>query len=385
MADIVKVQPDDSKSVDKGNTHQTPSLSNESAENNVDAGATKGSLAAKLRSIFTKRFVFALLAGQLVSICISGTSVATTELVNRGWALPTTQTMFLYFSLFLTYTPYTIWNYGLTGWAKMIWKDGWKYIILAACDVEGNFLVVKAYQYTNLLNCMLLNVWATPVCMFFAWMYMRVRYHRTQYLGVIICVIGLGLLVASDQITYKDWDPANRAIGSGYMIAGATLYGFTNATQEFLVRKRPFYEVVGQLGMWGFIINAIQASALEHKDMRTANWNGATVGILIAYTAAMYILYNTAPLIYRTASSVYYNMSLLSSEFYALIFGLGLYHYDPYWLYFIAFAVVICGLIIYFWNATPEEQGGKITVVSRPDYLQQKNPVAAPTTGSNAV
>jgi len=29
--------------------------------------------------------------------------------------------------------------------------------ILAACDVEGNFLVVKAYQYTDLLSCMLLN------------------------------------------------------------------------------------------------------------------------------------------------------------------------------------------------------------------------------------
>jgi len=28
--------------------------------------------------------------------------------------------------------------------------------ILAACDVEGNFLVVLAYQYTNLLSCMLL-------------------------------------------------------------------------------------------------------------------------------------------------------------------------------------------------------------------------------------
>ena len=39
----------------------------------------------------------------------------------------------------------------------MIWHDGWKYIILAACDVEGNFLVVKAYNYTNLLSCMLLD------------------------------------------------------------------------------------------------------------------------------------------------------------------------------------------------------------------------------------
>jgi len=31
--------------------------------------------------------------------------------------------------------------------------------ILAACDVEGNFMVVKAFQYTNLLSCMLLDAW----------------------------------------------------------------------------------------------------------------------------------------------------------------------------------------------------------------------------------
>lgn len=36
--------------------------------------------------------------------------------------------------------------------------------ILAACDVEGNFLVVKAFQYTNLLSCMLLDAWVL-----FAW------------------------------------------------------------------------------------------------------------------------------------------------------------------------------------------------------------------------
>lgn len=33
--------------------------------------------------------------------------------------------------------------------------------ILAACDVEGNFLVVKAFQYTNLLSCMMLDAWVS--------------------------------------------------------------------------------------------------------------------------------------------------------------------------------------------------------------------------------
>ena len=50
---------------------------------------------ARFVSIWTKRFIFSLLAGQLVSLCITCTNVTTTELVNREWTLPTTQTSFL--------------------------------------------------------------------------------------------------------------------------------------------------------------------------------------------------------------------------------------------------------------------------------------------------
>ena len=115
-----------------------------------------------------------------------------------------------------------------------------------------------------------------------------------------------------------------------------------NATEEFFVRRRPLYEVVGQLGMWATIINGVQASALEHKKMTESPWNGAIstfvilqylhelmnknlVGLLFAYTSAMFILYTVAPLLYRLSSSVYYNLSLLSSDFYGLLFGLFLF------------------------------------------------------------
>ncbi|KAI0741890.1 hypothetical protein C8Q80DRAFT_1196879 [Daedaleopsis nitida] len=328
------------------------------------------SVGRRFASIWTKRFALSLLAGQIVSLCITCTNVTTTELVGRNWALPTTQTFFLYFALFVIYTPYTIYKYGFMGWLKMVFRDGWKYFILAACDVEGNFLVVKAYQYTTLLSCMLLDAWAIPVCLFFSWVYMRPKYHWTQLLGMFICIAGLGLLVASDEITDKDWPALSRAKGDVFMLVGASLYGFTNATEEFFVRKSPLYEVVGQLGMWGVIINGIQAAGLEHQGMKTATWSGENIGLLVAYTSAMFILYTVAPILYRMASSAYYNLSLLSSDFYGLLFGLFLYHYTVYWLYFVAFAIVIGGLVIYFWHATPEEQG-KIDVRA-PEYVQPR-------------
>ncbi|KAH7914847.1 hypothetical protein BJ138DRAFT_1143091 [Hygrophoropsis aurantiaca] len=320
-------------------------------------GTFRSTLWMRWKSIWTRRFILSLLAGQVVSLCITVTNVTTTELVSRNWSLPTTQTWFLYFSLFVVYTPYTIYKYGIKGWGQMVARDGWKYFILACCDVEGNFLVVKAYNYTDLLSCMLLDAWAIPVCLFFCWVYMRTKYHWTQVLGVLVCVAGLGMLVASDMLTDKNYPALSRGKGDAFMIIGATLYGFTNATEEFFVRRSPLYEVVGQLGMWGTLINGIQAAGLEHQDMKTASWNGATIGFLVAYTAAMFILYTTAPLLYRMASSAFYNISLLTSDFYGLIFGLFLFHYSPFWLYFPAFVVVIVGLVVYFWHATPEEQG----------------------------
>ncbi len=40
------------------------------------------------------------------------------------------------------------------------------------------------------------------------------------------------------------------------------------------MRRRPLYEVVGQLGMWGVIINGVQASIIEHHKMKEVTWSG---------------------------------------------------------------------------------------------------------------
>lgn len=53
------------------------------------------SVGRRFKSLWTRRFVLSLLAGQAVALCITCTNVTTTELVSRGWALPTTQSVFL--------------------------------------------------------------------------------------------------------------------------------------------------------------------------------------------------------------------------------------------------------------------------------------------------
>lgn len=47
--------------------------------------------------------------------------------------------------------------------------------------------------------------------------------------GIVICVGGLGMLVASDELTDKDWPAMSRAKGDVFMLVGASLYGFSKA------------------------------------------------------------------------------------------------------------------------------------------------------------
>ena len=45
--------------------------------------------------------------------------------------------------------------------------------------------------------------------------------------GILVCIGGLGMLVASDKITDKDYPAVSLVKGDIFMIVGATLYGFS--------------------------------------------------------------------------------------------------------------------------------------------------------------
>lgn len=47
--------------------------------------------------------------------------------------------------------------------------------------------------------------------------------------------------------TDKNYPAQNKVLGDILMLIGATLYGFSNAIEEFFIRKRPLYEVVGMV------------------------------------------------------------------------------------------------------------------------------------------
>ena len=53
-------------------------------------------------------------------------------------------------------------------------------------------------------------------------------------------------------------------------------------------------------------------------------------------------------------------------------------HYRPFWLYFIAFAVVIVGLITYFWHSTREQSLSQFCVVLSTSFASRRTGKAQP-------
>ncbi|KAE9566451.1 hypothetical protein CGMCC3_g17370 [Colletotrichum fructicola] len=297
----------------------------------------------------TVDFWIVLVIGQILALCITSTNTFTNLLSTNGVSIPAFQTVFNYILLFLIYFPITIWHYGVKRWAKILLKDGWKYFILSFLDVEGNYFTVLAYRYTNILSAQLLNFWAIVIVIILSFTLLKVRYKIFQILGIIVAIGGCGVLLASDHITGSNGGPGVDLLkGDLFALLGATLYGVTNVTEEWFVSKRPVYEVLAFMGMWGMCINGVQAAIFDRQSFQEATWDGAAAGYLVGYTLALCLFYSLVPVLLRMASAAFYNISLLTGNFWGIIIGVNVFGYTIHWMYPIAFVLIILGQIAYF-------------------------------------
>ena len=209
-----------------------------------------------------------------------------------------------------------------------------------------------AYRYTTILSAQLINFWAIVLVVVLSFSFLRVRYHWTQILGIFICIGGMGILFGSDHLTgVNNFGPvsrSNQVKGDLFALAGASFYGMSNVAEEFLVSKRPLYEVVGQLGFWGTLINGVQVAIFDRGTLRSAIWSGRAGGYLVGYTLCLSLFYSLVPLLFRLSSAAFFNISLLTSNFWGVLIGIRVFGLTVHWMYPIAFVCIVGGQIVYF-------------------------------------
>ncbi|KAF3912453.1 hypothetical protein ABW20_dc0103724 [Dactylellina cionopaga] len=315
----------------------------------VEDASSLGTKKSFLGFYTSKRFWITLVIGQFLALCITSTNTFTTLLFQSGTSFPAFQSFINYCLLNLCYTGFTIYKVGFKGWLKIVWKDGWKFFILAFFDVEGNYFVVLAYRYTTILSAELINFWAIIVVVILSFSLLKVRYHWSQLTGILVCCAGMGVLIGSDKLQGGDFNNAPDVLkGDLFMLLGATFYGLSNVTEEFFVSTKPLYVVIGQLGFWGMLINGIQAAIFDRTSIATAVWNGKVAGYLVGYNLVLFAFYTITPVLFRLSSAAFFNISLLTANFWGLIIGIRVFGYRVHFLYPVAFVLIMVGLMIYY-------------------------------------
>jgi solute carrier family 35, member F1/2 len=326
----------------------------------IDAPAQQAAIGTAIHELEAKKvhwysylttwdFWLVLIIGQVLALCITGTNTFTSLLVLENWSIPALQTIFNYALLSLIYVPITLYKLGPRKLGSIIFRDGWKYFILSFLDVLGNYFTVLAYRYTNLLSAQLLNFWSIVCVVIISFLLLKVRYKIFQIAGILIACGGMGLLLASDHIQGTNGGPGVDLLkGDLFGLLGATLYGVSNVFEEWFVSKRPMYEVLSFLGVFGVIINGVVAAIFDRESFTGSTWNGNVAGYIVGYTLLLTIFYTLAPLILRMGSAAFFDISLLTGNFWGTAIGIQVFGYTIYYLYPIAFVLIIIGLVTYF-------------------------------------
>ncbi|KAJ4723175.1 solute carrier family 35 member F1-like [Melia azedarach] len=302
------------------------------------------------KEFWTKKTLVGLGLGQFLSLLITSTGFSSSELARKGINAPTSQSFLNYVLLAIVYGSYMLYR-------RQALKAKWYYyLILAVVDVEANFLVVKAYQYTSLTSVMLLDCWSIPSVMVLTWLFLHTKYRFKKITGVVVCVAGLVMVVFSDVHAGDRASGSNPRKGDGLVIAGATLYAISNVSEEFLVKNADRIELMSLLGIFGGIISAIQISILERNELKSIHWSAGAAFPFFGFALAMFLFYSFVPILLKISGSTMLNLSLLTSDMWAVVIRIFAYHEKVDWMYFVAFAAVVVGLIIYSGGNKEEDQ-----------------------------
>ncbi|KAK1295104.1 hypothetical protein QJS10_CPA16g00157 [Acorus calamus] len=302
------------------------------------------------RGFSSKKNLIALGLGQFVSLLITSTGFSSSELSRRGINAPTSQSFLNYVLLAILYGCWMIYR------RRALQMKWYYYLLLSLIDVEANFLVVKAYQYTSLTSVMLLDCWSIPSVIFLTWFFLKTKYKLRKFIGVGICVAGLVLVVFSDVHSDDRSGGSNPLKGDLLVIAGSTLYAISNVSEEFLVKSGDRIELMAMLGAFGAVVSACQISILERNELKSIHWTAGAVVPFIGYALALFIFYSSVPVLLKISGSTMLNLSLLTSDMWAVLIRIFAYKEKVDWMYFLAFGAVAIGLVVYSGGSKEETQ-----------------------------
>ena len=103
----------------------------------------------------------------------------------------------------------------------------------------------------------------------------------------------------------------------------------------------------GRLGVCGLFLSLLQCVVLERDAVAQVDMTWGAAGAWLAFTVALVAAYALTSWFLVEADAGLFNLSLLTSDVYAVLFSLIAVHRLVSWLYFLAFGLTMSGLIVY--------------------------------------
>ncbi|CAN4117277.1 unnamed protein product [Withania somnifera] len=223
-----------------------------------------------------------------------------------------------------SFYPYTSINHYL----RVPWY--W-FALLGVADVRGNFLVNKAYQYSSITSLTILDCWTIAWVIILTWLFLGTRYSPWQFFGVAVCFGGGSKPILGDILVNT----------------GTFFFSMSNVGEELCVKKKDRIEVVSMIGLFGLLVTIIEIPILERKSLESVKWSAELILAFCGYTVASFMFYTFVPFLLKMSGSTLFNLSLLTYDVWAVVIRAFFYKQKVEWLYFVAFALVVSGLIIY--------------------------------------
>ncbi|XP_028108325.1 solute carrier family 35 member F2-like isoform X4 [Camellia sinensis] len=244
--------------------------------------------------------LYALFLGQVVSFLMSLMSFTSSLVANLGVDTPLTLSFFSYLALALVY---------------------------------GSILLYRRHKLLVPWYCM-------GHCS-----YLVLPGHTIFAVAVLWC----GTLCGRPWVSacLRCWGGSKPLLGDVLVIAGTLFFAMSNVGEEFCVKKKDRIEVVAMLGLFGTLVSVCQIAILERESLESVTWSAEIILSFAGYGLATFMFYTLVPFVLKMSGATMFNLSILTSDMWAVVIRIFFYHQQVDWLYYLSFAIVVVGLIIY--------------------------------------
>ena len=179
-----------------------------------------------------------------------------------------------------------------------------------------------------------------------------------HYVGVVVCMVGVVLNVLNDTHSPAEEEYPHKLWGDTCAIIGGLLYGLNDTLTEITVQNNDgTSEYLGMMGFFAFLISITQAFILEWDDIleffgedtKFSSTCSLEKGwtVLLSFVVVMVLTDMAASRFLMISEAAFFNLSVLTGDLWAVVFSVFAENIIPGPNFFVAFVLVLSGVVVY--------------------------------------